>query len=86
ASDYRGKKVRFTAAVRVDEGIGYLWLSVDVPRAQAVFDQQIITSDKWQEYNIVAEVPEEAIKITYGLAYVGQGAAFIDDVSIGESY
>ncbi|MHC4752720.1 MAG: erythromycin esterase family protein, partial [Planctomycetota bacterium] len=37
ASDYRGKKVRFTAAVRVDEGIGYLWLSVDVPRAQAVF-------------------------------------------------
>jgi erythromycin esterase len=85
ASDYRGKKIRFTAAVRVDEGISYLWLSVDVPMTQAVFAQQMITSDKWQEYHIAAEVPQKAIRITYGLAYVGQGAAFIDDVSIRES-
>jgi hypothetical protein len=85
ASDFRGEKIRFTAAARVNDGTGYLWLSIDVPRAQAVFGQKIITSDKWQEYNIVAEVPKEAIKITYGLAYVGQGAAFIDDVSIRES-
>ena len=85
ASGYRAKEIRLSAASRVSGGVGYLWISINVPRAQAVFSQQIIASDKWQEYNILAEVPKEAIKITYGLAYVGQGAAFIDDVSIGDS-
>jgi len=85
AFDFRGKKVRFTATARVNEGTGYLWLSIDVSREPDIFRQEIITSDKWQEYHILAKVPQGATKITYGLAYVGQGAAFIDDVAIGNS-
>jgi erythromycin esterase len=82
ASDFKGKSVQFNAAARVDGGTGYLWLSIDVINASNIFRQQIVTSDKWQEYHIEIEVPQKATKITYGLAYVGQGAAFIDDVSI----
>ncbi len=86
AYDFRGETIRFTAVARVDDGIGYLWLSIDkTSRSPAIFHQQIITSDKWQEYYFLAEVPQKASKITYGLAYVGQGAAFIDDVTIGNS-
>jgi len=85
ANDYRGKAIRFNAAVRVNDGIGYLWLSINVRKAPDIFLQQEITSDKWREYHIEAEVPEEASKITYGLAYVGQGATFIDEISIGLS-
>lgn len=86
ASDFRGGKIRFSAAARVNDGIGYFWLSIDkTSRSPAIFNQQIITSDKWQEYSISAEVPQGASKITYGLVYVGQGAAFIDDVAIGNS-
>ncbi|MFZ2148208.1 MAG: erythromycin esterase family protein [Sedimentisphaerales bacterium] len=84
-SDFKGEKIQFSAAARITEGIAYLWLSIDARNAPNIFQQQTITSDQWQEYYILAEVPQGATKITYGLAYVGQGAAFIDDVAIGNS-
>ncbi len=86
ADDYRGEKIRFTAAARINDGTGYLWLSINKgTREPDIFHQEVITSIEWQEYDILAEVPQKATKITYGLAYVGQGTAFIDDVSIGQS-
>jgi erythromycin esterase len=84
-SDFKGEKIQFSAAARVSEGIAYLWLSIDVRNAPTIFQQRIITSDQWQKYSLLAEVPLDAFRITYGLAYVGQGAAFIDDVTIGSS-
>jgi len=85
ASGYRAKEIRLSAASRVSGGVGYLWISINVPGSPGIFHQKIITSDKWQEYHIVAEVPQKASKITYGLAYAGHGTAFIDDVTIGNS-
>jgi len=84
-SDFKGEKIQFTAAARISEGIAYLWLSVDIRNAPAISQQQIITSDQWRKYGLSAEVPQDAFRITYGLAYVGQGAAFIDDVAIVNS-
>ena len=83
ASDFKGEKIQFSAAARINEGIAYLWLSLDVRNAPNIFQQRIITSEQWQKYSLLTEVPQEAFRITYGLAYVGQGAAFIDDVTIG---
>jgi hypothetical protein len=85
ADDFRGETIQFTAATRVTDGIGYLWLSIEGRNAPTIFQQQIITSDKWQKYSISAEVPQEAFRISYGLAYVGQGSAFIDDIAIEKS-
>ncbi|MGB2809011.1 MAG: erythromycin esterase family protein, partial [Sedimentisphaerales bacterium] len=85
ASDFKGEKIRFSAAARISEGIAYLWLSIDVRNAPNISQQRIITSDQWQKYSLLTEVPQDAFRITYGLAYVGQGAAFIDDVTIGNS-
>ena len=86
AADFRGETIQFTSAVRVTNGTGYLWLSIDNRAKEPdIFQQRIITSNEWQEYSISAEVSQKASKITYGLAYVGQGAAFIDDVAIGNS-
>ncbi len=84
-SDFKGEKIKLSAAARISEGIGYLWLSIDVRNAPTIFQQQIITSDIWQKYSISVKIPQEASKISYGLAYVGQGSAFIDDVTIGNS-
>jgi erythromycin esterase len=82
ADDFRRETIQFNAAVRAVNGIAYLWLSIDARNAPNIFCQEIITSDKWQKYGIQTEVPQDAFRITYGLAYVGQGAAFIDDASI----
>lgn len=83
--DFKGKEIQFSAAARTSEGIAYLWLSIDVRDAPTISQQRIITSDQWQKYSLVSDVPQDAFRITYGLAYVGHGAAFIDDVTIGNS-
>jgi erythromycin esterase len=85
ASDFNGEKIQYSAAARISEGTAYLWLSIDVINAPTISQQQVITSDQWEKYSLSAEVPQDAFKITYGLAYVGQGAAFIDDVTIDNS-
>jgi erythromycin esterase len=85
ADDFRGETIQLNAAVRAVNGTAYLWLSMDARNAPNIFRQEIITSDKWQKYNLQMEVPPDAFRITYGLAYVGQGAAFIDDVTIGNA-
>ena len=85
ADDFRGETIQFNAAVRAVNGIAYLWLSIDARNAPDIFSQEIITSDKWRKYSLSTEVPRNAFRITYGLAYVGQGAAFIDDVAIVNS-
>jgi erythromycin esterase len=84
ADQFRGQSVRFTAAARVTEGVGYLWLSIDVRQGGVddIFLQREISSEQWQEYSLEAEVPEKAWKISYGLAFYGKGAGYIDNVSI----
>ncbi|MHC4109786.1 MAG: erythromycin esterase family protein [Planctomycetota bacterium] len=84
-SDFKGEKIQFSAAARISEGIAYLWLSIDVRNAPTISQQRIVTSDQWQKYSLMTEVPQDAFRIRYGLAYVGQGAAFIDDVTLGNS-
>jgi hypothetical protein len=64
--------------------VGYLWLSIDVRQGGVddIFLQREISSEQWQEYSLEAEVPEKAWKISYGLAFYGKGAGYIDNVSI----
>jgi erythromycin esterase len=81
-SDFKGENIQFYAAARISEGIAYLWISIDVRNAPTIFQQQTITSDQWQKYSLLTEVPQDAFRIAYGLAYIGEGAAFIDDASI----
>jgi len=82
ADEFRGQTIQFNAAVRAVNGTAYLWLSIESRNAPDIFRQEIITSDKWRKYSISAEVPQQAFRISYGLAYVGRGAAYIDDVTI----
>lgn len=93
ATPYRGKRVRFRAAVRtVVEGDGnraQLWFRVDRPRDNGVpvtgaFDNmhdRPITATQWQYYDIVADVAEDAESIIFGVLLMGNGKAFIDDAT-----
>jgi hypothetical protein len=46
-----------------------------------MYDRPIITED-WGFYEIVGEVPEEAEWIIFGMALVGEGAAWYDAFSL----
>jgi erythromycin esterase len=93
AVSYRGKKIELRAAVRVQTNAegdkAYLWLRISKqgvgPQALAFYENMAdrpITSDKWREYEIVADVPVDAETISYGLTFTGEGQAWLDAVSI----
>lgn len=86
ATQYRGKTVRFRAAVKVTEdGKAQLWMRVDRPNDQMGFfdnmDSRPITASQWKEYEIVGKVDEDANDIYIGGMLIGQGKAALDAVS-----
>jgi hypothetical protein len=54
------------------------------PQATAFdsLDKNAVTSRAWLMYEITADVPSDADTISYGLALVGNGRAWMDAVSI----
>lgn len=86
ATEYRGKKIKLRAAVRAEvsgpDNQAYLGLSVTCPTGLAFRDNRPITANEWRDHEIVSDVPTDAIKITYGLAFVGDGRVWLDSVSI----
>ncbi|MFK7770383.1 MAG: DoxX family protein [Mariniblastus sp.] len=92
--DYRGKRVRFRAAVRTAErspdGRAQLWLRVDRKSKNGAvsigafenMDARPITSDKWKHYEIVIDIDDDAERMTVGMLVFAKTKAWIDDVSL----
>jgi hypothetical protein len=90
---YRGKRVRFRAAVRTSErgegGRAQLWLRSDSSQDGGeskitAFDNmgdRPITSDEWQHYEIVADIDEHAVRLTVGVLAIASLKLWIDDAS-----
>lgn len=87
ADSFRGKRVRMSGYVRsqdVGDWAG-LWLRVDGPRNQTLsFDNMQSRAIKgtrdWQKYEIVLDVPEEALEIAFGLLLTAKGQVWMDDL------
>jgi hypothetical protein len=94
AAPFRGKRVRYRAAVRaeVDDqgGRAQLWLRVDRPRIKGqrcvgFFDNmhdRPIVKKAWDYYEIVGDIAEDAETVNLGMFLSGSGRAYIDDVSL----
>jgi C-terminal processing protease CtpA/Prc len=90
ATAYRGKQVRFRAAVRMTgEGpadAAQLWFRVDrKPGVMGFFDNmgnRPIRSRDWQYFEIVANVEHDAQKINIGMMLIRTGRAWISDASL----
>ena len=90
AASYRGKTIRFKAAVRIDAAgpldRAQLWLRVDRAGGRAGFfdnmDDRPIRGKAWGEYEIVGDVAKDAALIMVGMIVSGTAPAWIDDVSL----
>jgi erythromycin esterase len=90
ARPYRGKHIQLKAAVRtVVSGPGnqaHLWLRVSGKHAESsFFDADLdhpITANRWRYFRIRGDVDQNAETIEYGLALIGAGQVFLDDVSL----
>jgi hypothetical protein len=95
AKNFQGKRVRFRAAVktaeRTNEGRAQLWLRVDRKPETGqrgsigAFDNmqdRPITVDDWQHFEIVADIEEDAVRLTVGMLVMGKTKAWIDGASL----
>jgi hypothetical protein len=85
ADDYRGKRLRLSGYVKsenVDQS-ACLWMRLDCER-QSVLDymrdRPITGTRDWRIYDIVLDVPEDAVNIGFGVALAGKGQAWFDDL------
>jgi len=84
ADDYRGTRLRVSGYVKTenaDQG-ALLWTRVDC-RTKVVLqnmrDRPITGSRNWKIYDIVLNVPEDAVNIYFGFMLTGAGQAWFDD-------
>ena len=94
ASAFRGKRIRFRAAVHTSDLEGdaraQLWLRVDrksntdqsVIGAFDNMDDRPIRNDAWDHYDIVGQIDEDAERISVGLLAFGKGKFWLDDMSL----
>jgi len=91
AAPFRGRRVRFRAAVRMemeaaDPGArAQLWLRVDRGANRMGFfdnmDDRPVTSGEWKYYEIIGDVEDDAAVINIGMILLGKGKAWLDDAS-----
>ncbi|MCP5054144.1 MAG: peptidase S41 [bacterium] len=86
ATPYRGKEIKFKAAVKVEKGEGRLWLRVGLPNQKRGFydymSDRLIKPSNWNYYEIIGTVDDDALKISFGgrLGYVGK--LWVDDFQL----
>jgi len=83
AEDYRGKRVRFSAALKatnVTDGWGGLWLRVDGPRLDETLaidtmeDRPLVGTTGWQEHALVLDVSAKGELLVSQLAFEEVGS------------
>lgn len=85
ADDYRGKRVRLSAQVRVQgiAGSAALWMRIDSESKTVGFDNMseraIRSAGDWKRHEIVLDVPPESFNISFGVMFDGRGQAWVDD-------
>jgi erythromycin esterase len=88
ADAYRGSRVRLSGWLRTSAVTGQgarLWLRSDGAAPQAfdnMNDRPLVGTAEWREVSIVADIPENAIGIIYGVMMVSPGVVWADDLKL----
>ncbi len=85
-SPFKGKEIKFKAAVKIGEGKGQLWFRVDRLNGVMGFfdnmDNRPIQSTQWNYYEITGKVDTDAIRIALGCFLSGPGKLWVDDFQL----
>ena len=89
SDDYRNKRVRLATYVKsekVDPWAG-LWMRVDGPTNEVLsFDNMknrpIRATSGWKKYEVVLDVPQNSVKIAFGILLGGKGRVWINDLQL----
>jgi hypothetical protein len=92
AENYRGKRIRFSAALKVSEVIGWggLWLRVDGARLDETLaidtmeDRPLVGTTGWQEHALVLDVAAASATISFGAGLSGEGELLVSKLAFEE--
>jgi hypothetical protein len=93
AEDYRGKRIRFSAALKanhVTNGWGVLLLRVDGPRLDETLaidtmeDRPLVGTTDWQQHALVLNVAAAAATIAFGAGLSGEGELLASQLAFQE--
>jgi len=85
ADHYLGKRVCFSAFVKTEGAQDWagLWMCVDKGSKEVAFDNMqnrpIKGTTKWQKYDVVLNVPQDATGIFFGVLLSGSGTVWLND-------
>jgi hypothetical protein len=82
ADDYRGKRLRLSAFVKAEKVKDHgLWLQIDseTKTLRHAYGGKIQGTSDWKKHEIVVDVPEESLNITFGFSLGGRGQVWADD-------
>lgn len=88
ADMYHGKRVRYSGYLKTKDastGAG-LWMRVDSTTRTLTFDNMdsrlVQGTTEWKKVDLVLDVPDEAVYVTFGMLLSGPGQAWVDDLKI----
>lgn len=95
ADAFRGKRIRFSASLKIEDagGAATLWLRVDAEKGRVVAFDNMESRQKggalsgtkdWTKRSIVLDVPAEAITVNFGFYLRGTGSAWTRDLDLVE--
>ncbi|MGA2669060.1 MAG: hypothetical protein ABSF32_09105 [Ignavibacteria bacterium] len=88
--EYLGRRVKLTGYIKSEniESSAGMWMRVDgtTPRHPLGFDNMqnrpIRGTNDWTKYGIVLDVPQNAVRIFYGVLITGKGQVWFNDISL----
>jgi ketosteroid isomerase-like protein len=87
ADEYRSKRIRYSGWLKTEnaDAVG-LWLRIDGDRRTLGFDNMmdrpVRNTTGWKQYEVVLDVPAEAVNIVFGTLVNGKGQAWVDDLKL----
>lgn len=93
SKNLKGKKIKYSVFAKVipygNDAHSELWFRVDftdpAKKSLNIKMPELITSNKWKEYSMEIDIPEDAQQIRTGLVMMGEGRAWFDNVHLSEN-
>jgi hypothetical protein len=89
ATPFKGKKIIFKAFSRFESddqfSQGQMWLQVNINREEVHSINSLekpILNNEWAEYQVEAEIPENAENIMLALVLIGEGKIWFDETKL----
>ena len=87
ANPYRGKRLRLSASLKTDAAFrAQMWMRVDGRSGPLAFDNMndrpVKGSADWKRYEVVLDVPDDAVAIAYGFFLMGPGKVSADEFKL----